>query len=475
MAAVLRLANVGQTTTVDLLGGALKLRAGGWQTRTPTQENQVQASRFGATASFQHYNMVTETFDLMGQGSNAALRTAINALEALQEQTRRWHSDPLVDESVWLEWNTDGENAKRSLIYEIGLQYPASRGVTPLLPFGALAVQLAVTRHPLWENVTADTYSAIGLAALGGTWTPTVGASVRGTAPGRIATCSVYGSGDTYTLDKFWIGIREPRFGTAGFVSRWECENGTVGTDTVKRKDAGEGASPSDTPTYNKVRVTYVTTALAKRLSITVNDVCASNWLHEAGRYVVLARCKVSGGTSAVQLRYGANQAPESGFAANESVYVSNTAWGLVSLGEVQIPPVGTRNNTYQTADVRYTELQLWAEQIGGAGTWLDLDCLALIPAEHYVAASGAEINYSPAGTGAHVYVAENDVITGYAEDTSNYARRALENLTPRDWYFPVDGGMIVAAAERSTGSVLADVLNLSLSLRGRWLSYRSS
>jgi len=125
MAAVFRLANVDQTTTVDLLNGALKLRYNSFAPRTPAFQNQYTHVRFGAQQHFQYYGVQVETFDVFAQDTLANVIAAIYAIEQMLEKVRLWHEDPLRYESVWLEWNSNGESPKRSLIFEGSIQYPA--------------------------------------------------------------------------------------------------------------------------------------------------------------------------------------------------------------------------------------------------------------------------------------------------------------------------------------------------------------
>jgi hypothetical protein len=472
MAAVLRLANVGQTTTVDLLGSALKLRAGRWGTRTPAQESQWQYAPFGAAASFQRYSPIVETFELTGQGSGATLLAAVGALEAFQEKARRWHNDPLADESVWLEWHAAGENTKRSLVYDLGVQYPASLGMAPLMPFGALAAQLTITRHPLWENVDTDTYTTPTLSCLGGQWALTPGAAC--TAPARIRKLILNGVSGSGPLYRVWVGIRPVYAGFTNFLSTWECEDSDALLGTDADRQTGGGASGG-----GWVRVTFATAAgSVKRLTIKVADV-TSNYQDQLGHYQLLCRCKVDSGTAvALDIRQGSAGMADADHVVNEPAYITNTSWQLIELGRVQIPPSGWRAAHGNNDIVKSTQFQLWAERLSGTG-YLHLDCLVFIPATHFVKVEGAAIQYQAGSPAPFTYPAEiitdeNDTRTALAYLAATSPAAVLQPVD-QEWYLPTDGGLLVLAAERQAEHVLAEYVYPVMYTHPRWLSFRGA
>ena len=103
MAEQLRLANVDQTSTVDLLDGTLKLRARSWKTFSAIPNVTYDNMPYGALPRFQHFQPITETMDLVGDDTDTNLITAINEIEAVLEDTLKFHRNPHEQYSWWLE------------------------------------------------------------------------------------------------------------------------------------------------------------------------------------------------------------------------------------------------------------------------------------------------------------------------------------------------------------------------------------
>lgn len=463
---------------LDLLTGTFQLIHSSWTTRGPSAEGDFAHSGYGSQFKFKQFAPITETFDLVGQGTPAALRSAKAELEELLEQARRWHGDVYEMQSVWLCVGSEGELRRRALIYHGSTQDLNEKGANPFLSTGqaieTARLRVTICRHPLWEHYGNNGNFALDVSCLGGSTDPTN--TGVGVAPGRIEQLKV--SGDTTigtALERFWVGIRRADYGVTSFVPLWECESGTVpaDADTALSADGTDAtASPGAGANPNKVEVTYdEKVTLLKRLSIKVGDIIASDYDDMAGRYVVLLRGKVSAGTSGIQLRYGTTSAPDATFDRCEEVFLDETSWNLIELGEVEIPPHLRLQLATGSADVQYSELQIWAEEISGTGTVLSLDCLVLIPAEHYVSATGCEILYS-AGSDAYVYTLENDTVQGYAEDSSTGAKRLLQDLVVRDWYVPTQDYVAIGAAQRNGVSVIDDIMNYTFYVNYRYLTY---
>ena len=155
MAEVLRLADITQANTVDLLAGTIHLRTGGWSTQT--------------TAQLARRALVTEVLNLYGKDTVANLTSGLVTIEKFIELGRRYQADPAYRDSIWLEVNADGEDPRRALVYGGKLQYRALAGMSPMLERGALFANLALDRHPLWEDTSA-TSDSIGtnVSCLGG-------------------------------------------------------------------------------------------------------------------------------------------------------------------------------------------------------------------------------------------------------------------------------------------------------------------
>lgn len=466
MALIFRLANLTQTTVYDLLNGTLRLVENSWETRTPAVQNDFKTLPFGGTASFKNYDRVQETMGLIGADTVGNLLTAANAIEAFQELARRWHNDPLQSASAWLEFNASGEGARRSLIYDLALTYGQMVGITPTLAALKLQARLSLTRHPLWEATSADTYTNLAMSTLGGTAILTTGASV---VPARIKEFRV--NGVAYPLlYRVWAGLREANLGTAHFSAVWECENAaaTMGTDATRQTGgAGSGGGWVD--------VIFATPTACQRWSMRVGDTgaYAEEYL---GTYQVLCRCKVTAGTVALQFRAGATSTLTTpATTPNELVYVTNTAYRLIPLGEFQIPAAGYRAAQYDPYAIQFTEAQIWAERIDGAGT-LALDCIVLIPAGHTVKAVGANI-YTDPGPEYYplkFYTHENDTTAAVAKRGPGEPAVNLEEATFQDWYLPNTTALLVVAAEAEDQHVLGSQVDTILTAYKRFLSYRA-
>jgi len=476
MAAVLQLTSSSGTLTADLLSTALTLRQGAFNTRGPQIEGEFKPQGMATTFVPHNYERVTETWELVKRDTAANLRAAVYAVERLLEQARRWHEDALLAEACWLQWNVDGEESRRSLVYHGTLSY-AGGVANPMLDSGALAARLQLIRHPLWEDAASDSYSTPTLSCHGGKWPLT--ADVTSTAPQRIAAFTLNGVSGSGPLARVWAGIRRSTGNDANFQSVWECELGTLTAGDPTHKDTAlgseSGASPVGSSNNNKAVTTFATTpTLAKRATISVANVTA-NYSDQVGSYLLLLRCKVDSGTAvSVQARVGATGMTDADHAPNEAAYATATDWRLLPVGNLQIPPAGWRYERRLYDSIQATQIQLWAERLSGAGS-LHLDCLLLIPTLHQVAFEGAAIQYGSPSLlyPAVVYTDENDVQTILAYLAATAPSASLKPLTLKNWYLPLYGGLLVLAAERSANHVLTDQVYPVLTVYPRWLSYR--
>jgi hypothetical protein len=462
MTPTLKLVTADLSASIDLYNGTLKLIDGSWQTKTPSVRHDFKELMFGLTTTFQGYERVRETLGLLGVNTEANLRAAVNAIEAYQEQIRLWHNDPCQDTSIWLEVGSEGEEPRRALLYDLVLDYPAMlAGVNPLLPTAKLQAHLALTRHPLWESITNYGYSSGDIPALGGSWTLTP--TVICTAPHRLNLCQIIpkaGSGPFYRV---WAGIRETYEGFSHFLSNWECELGTRAGGATQQASAGASSG-------YYVQATPTATA-TKYLTIKVADVSAFP-LEQIGQYTLLCRCRVSSGEVAVIAKSGASGMADADHRANEAAYVSNTSWRFAELGEIQIPISGWRVGHADVNTIRSTEIQLYAELVSGSGVTLDLDCLVLIPARHFIKIEETGINASYGY--AYIYVDENEATTVLVNNAAGHTAPVMKQ-TIRDWYLPIAGGLSVWAAERAASQELTDIIRASVSEYPRWLSYRGA
>ena len=456
MATVFRIANADQTSTIDLLAGTLKLQDHSWTTHTSVPGMSYGPGLFGGQGSFTGYGNVIESFSLVGDTTVSAIATAVVGLEEVAAEVRRGQSGKQYSDTWWLEWNADGESPKRSLIHALSLAYPAGICYGPLVEQGTIKVDVAITRHPMWESTTGLTLSGSGLSCNGGTLT--YGAQ-PGTEMARLSKVEGTFSVSSGSIVEMWLGIRPLNAGLTTFVPVAEVEAVINGTDATDQADGEAPADPSSSDNY--VQVSFATTTtLAKRSTFSGGAFVGTgspNYRHLAGRYLVLVRARVSAGTIGVQMRAGYAVLQN-----HDEVYVENTSYMLHCLGEIAIPPWTDKAVT----EANYCELyiiELWAERVSGAGT-LDLDCVILMPSEHLLYyGNGNGVN----GEDVRLYTLPDDQYLGYEE----YAR-ALSVATS-DWRLPPEGGMLVFAGQGSTAHVLANTMSVTMTVYPRWLSFR--
>jgi len=466
MAHVFRLANEDQSQTIDLLFGTYKLIDQSWDTQTPSPTVKYDYVPFGAQPSFDHYQPVTETFSLVGQGTAAVLLAAITEIEDVLEQVRKFHAGIPGSAAWWLEWSIDGEDHKRALLYSGAFSYPTKVAISPFMECQVHIAKLGLVRHPLWESGRGDIYSdsQAALSCLGGRWLMN---GCNGTEDGRIERLKIEATGSNEYYE-VWAGIRGDHAGVQNFNPCWELESGSVYpfSDTSALFDA--------TASNNwKHQCTFATTAtLMLRSYIYVHDVAAamghSDYDHFQGKYKVLLRAKLSGaGAVGVQMRSGYYSL----VLQHEEIIIeeSISAWWLYELGEIQIPTYGYAQYGLPGYMSRY-QIQLYAERLSGAIS-LDMDCLILIPSEHWVHVNTTHIrspfrylnvDVLPDDTGnAHEMSYPPDVMYGPAE------------LDSGDWYMPTDAGALVVAGQPAAGSVIASDLTVTHTIYPRWQAYR--
>lgn len=462
------------SSAIDLLNGTLKLVGGSWNTRSPQPEGKFKPQGLGTSFEFQQFGTITETLDLVGVDTSSNLRAATYAIERLLERCRRWHLNPLYQESVWLEWAAEGETAKRSLIYTGALSLNSSLRSNPLIDSGVLRARLALTRHPLWETSTGIFPDPGTVSTLGGTlWLTPATAS---TAPQRIGALQLTGiAALAAPLSKVWLGLRNYYDGATYFNPVWECELGTLGTDAALATHTS--ANPT-AEANNYVSVSFATVATdAKRLSIYTlqNSAVPAD---QVGHYMVLARCRVGAGTTvALTMRTGMYPDTDDNHVPNAPAYVTNTEWHYEELGRVQIPLSGLRANWSDWGgSASYTQLQLWAERLDGTGI-LDLDCLVLIPTDSYAHVEGCNIDYLYHPVLPSLYplilrTSENDQVSAvaYLSAQSDAGGPVTVKAETENWYVQPGGGVLVVAGESATGHTLGESIYVTPYLYPRWL-----
>lgn len=456
MAIEFKLDNTGQTDKVDLSLPPYIRLSGGWRTDYAD-------------------GVTTETLDLAIEGEDDEIMDGVTALDNMAEKARLWHDDPLLPESeaYWLYLKAENETLKRALLVDL-LTLPDNSGgmYNQLLGKDAAVFGLAIQRHPLWEAATSATAGSI--VGLLGSVLAFASVAQYGNEPSRIKLGLSPVSGNPISgsnaLKKLWIGIR-PHYTTyAAFDPRLELEDGLLQGGAALATDAT--ASPGGGGN-TKVRVATVSTSgLQYYCSISIAQHDAANDLEYRGKYLVLLRCKIGAGTVGVQLRYG-NAATYAPKVPLDEVYLTNTNWELVELGEVQIPSL---NRIRDSINLDQESLLLYAEQVAGSATALDLDCLILIPSEHMVRVDRAFLYYS-AGVNRDIAIVTypDDEAQAYQYSELNIGYELEAGFT--DFYLPVGGGVLVIAGDHHNGSditFLTNALNMDLTTIQRFNNFHT-
>jgi hypothetical protein len=438
MAVILKLADASATVNYDFLTGVLRFMQNTWTT-TPNMDGTY-----------------IDSVTLRAIGTDANIISAVETITELAEKCELWFNDDKRPESVWFHYSATSETAKRALVYSINIVPLTNSKFSPLLGNTGAFYQLTIVRDEAWEPLTVTTVSASGddMTALGSTLALP---AIAGSFPARINKLQIVkvNSGEP-TVTKFWCGIRDTRYGTT-FTPLIECETGTAGTDTASAS-ADTTGSPGGTGSTT-MRVTWSTTTLTGRLRL--NPFATDNWV---GRYMVLLRHKANASQSVgIQLATGYGSAAASlDVTKNAEVIVTaTTQWQLTELGEVTIPP--SRYSELLPYSLENVFLRIYAERLT-AGTYWDMDCIILIPMDHYCSGN-VNLNFDGGGTNTifafELHTIENGEV--YTLQTEIGKLVDQPRATTIDWFYPIEGGKLVFAFDNATGSHLTEEITLYL------------
>lgn len=450
----------GTTTVLDLLGGNIRARMEGWETKTGAPDE-----------------VIWETFELVGAAATNALYLA--ALYDIQEfisNARQYLSDKQYGNPCWLHFQAEGGAEVRSLIVDGELEMSAEGHLSAFLGDGGVGfVSLSLARMPWWEEVANTVKTSSAISVIGGTYTPT-GINL-GDLPGRINYATVFDpSADT--IDDIWMGIKPTGAGTASFNPVWEAESGSNGTDAADAADATAHGG-------NRVTISFATVpTMASRLVIYVEQILGSNYEHMIGEYLVLGRLKLTAGlTGAERIGIRLYQSFLSGgerTLTGELLLTSDNAnhtnWGLYELGSLRIPAPGYRYSAeYSSAGVmeRNTMMQFHAErQVSTASLYVD--CFILIPKNGLVKFTGVNM----AATAETMYARMLNLAAGdktaflVGPATQMYL---IDFTPPNECEWPVDGGVVVLAAQDHNNSSLTQTCVVNYSIYPRYSLYRET
>lgn len=390
--------------------------------------------------------LVTETMTLVAPGTttDANIITAAQTITELAGRVEAYFNNRFKDNPVRYIYNATNEDQKDAVVHEIILT-PISKGTyTPLLGQGSAFFDLTIVRDELFEDVNyTEGPAATQVSTLGGHVDIS---AIDGSAAGRMRSMGVLnddsGAG---TVSNVWMGLRAANEGTTSFESLWECEDGTAGTDHALATSAN--ASPS-AGSNNYVVINFATPSLARRMYISVDDVIGdTNFDHFLGRYLVLCRCMLSSaGTVDLQMRTGYTGTAQADLTKAETIPITNTSYEFVELGEISIPPFGYKFQSLTLDLMRYYAIHIYAERISGTPS-LYLDCLVLIPSEIMFTMEDVALAYLDS---AELLIDRDGRMAVLPNNAADEMDIGVE-YTTRDMYMPLEGGIVVVAADTTT------------------------
>lgn len=499
MAQRLFLTNNDGTETIDLLTGVLRVTNWGWSTQPTSLQQRVTALPFGIQANSLGYPQVIETFNVVATGCQDDIRDAIRQIEVFLEHAKAYMDDPVYHDPHWLQWQSEGEDKKRSLISGGGWQWRHSPPDSwPMVDSVSLLLNIALTRHPMWEDVDVggNWSQPDGISSVGGT----LDFNVAGRVPARLAMSDLSCDdmiGESDAVTKLWMGFRPEYYGLANFQPIWQCQSlvaltpghSTLDVDTADHVDATAYNGYTAMVTFNPANPD-----MDRRLYIDLwqgpNGGTRVNASHFAGRYLVLCRCFCDLGVYGteyplLQMRSGYTGHPWR-MTVHDPAVIQHTAAKYVELGQIQIPPPGTWDGipalAGTTADLECGEftIELYAQSLDAVATYLHLDVLILIPCDYFIKVEDANTCLEDLGlTNRQAAIIRNPDERLFAYNHEGLAPtpggRPMSSATamPNQWYVPPGNSQLVLAAERDAEQVITDDLTGVFMYYPRWTSYR--
>lgn len=484
----LDISNQDDDTPMDMLDGDLKLRERSWTVNTPSPRENYGDLPMGHLKSFDGYQIHEEEFDLVA-ASNPVTGGAYNDLEDLFEAIRQYHSDFLVEDHYWLNWNVENERHKRALLYGADLEYLTGIGFGPMMPnAGERSVgKLSLRRHPIWESsVPTRIMTSTGWDNVDpknsmswGRVTPIFG--IPGNLPARLELVKLWGN-DTDSADEIFLGIRPKYRGFSGFNPVLELEWGTAETDTSVQAEVQ--ASNGE-----EMVCTFATTeTMAKRCTLNLYEQGLGTPIdpdHYVGRYSVFLRASSEdvSADSQYAIKMLAGTTLGDTLVEFPPVYVDTTEatftpdfYYLLEMGEVQLPPAGFLPGA--AIDLEAFQWEIWAERLAGTQD-LRFDSLLLMPSKHICHLKNVAVYEDDYFT--YLSVDPRGLVRGWTH-SGDYPQPMAGwfEIADNKWYLPTGDSIMVSAARSLAGSgqythTLVEDWTMALTYYPRWRSYRGT
>lgn len=446
MADTFVLTNLTGSVTYNFLTGAIYVHHTGWTVQSTGQGTWI------------------ETCFLAAVGTDSAIITAADTIDDLAHYATLFQKSRYIQQSVWLQQYGDTESAKRALVYDIEF-LPVPRGRhTQLLGTGGTYYQIAITRGE-WERTSTTTLGTqSNISSNGGAFTIS-DATVAGSRPARIGKTTFTGKSGSGPLDRVWIGIKPTRDGVTGFDPVWEAEDNYYSSaDTSEVDKSGDSGT--------SMVCTFSTTSYAARVWISVEGVVGSDYEDMAGRYLAIARYQVTAADSLLYVGLMQGIGEYSHTAPIQYIEYTSGNWRYLPMGIVDIPGVSLRAQNLSGNMVRNFSLVFYAGKSAGTSSELWLDCIVLVPYEHFFYSEGSALQNAGTATTTILYTHEDMETAAISYDTSSQANKILQQQANK-WWMPVDGGKAVVVAERTSSSVLADVVDVNMVWYTRFGTHR--
>jgi len=397
---------------------------------------------------------LTTSMTMVARAADATIIASAERIDSLAELCDLFWTDSHRTNSVWLEESATAETTKRSLISSIELLPIQVGKFSPLLGKTGALYTLTIIHNGVWEytDIVPASVTDATVSVLGGLVTLP---AITGSIPARIPLWWASNNSETtnWSAETIWAGIQHNLGGTT-FNPLWELENGGLGVGVVIGSDS-DNASPLGT-TDNII--TYAcTTDEAPVVHITMDQVpiATTDAYEYHGDYMVLLRCKLSAAQS-VRLRMDYGWEYGTAFIqGGKEQYISSTAWHLVEMGTISIPPIAHLPSDFDIFLDSFG-IRIHALLIGTATT-LSLDCIVLIPIEHFIKLDDLDMAINDI---AYYFKYEDGIISAITHDSSATAIGVSAECTETDFSYPVEGGVMVFASEQATGQNLAATYN---------------
>jgi hypothetical protein len=347
------------STTVDFAGGTTGIKGSTYFPMPPTGQDRV-----------------AETIELVGSGTAAQIRAAVNSIERLIVKARLRQSLD-VGTKVYLEYKpVASDTLYRSEVYDGRLTWSDEPGARRLDWMGTQTLMaLFVERAPWWEGPESELQiSAAGQAAATGgrtltndgisNWLQVAAAQVLGTLPAPVRLRLVNATASAIFYRDLYLGLNIYGAPTT-FGHLLQGEGRDAGFGTVQASGSASGGQ-------------YV------RLTLTNTGSYAVQWL-------LPAAMMAAGGRWFRLVMRLASSPPAGGVVVRPSLWESSGTsrlWigqettlaagvELHDLGAIPVPP-----GAFDATAGRVL-LKFWCEMLSGTGN-LDIDYIALVPLDGF-------------------------------------------------------------------------------------------